>query len=333
MSKQTEIRWRKNDLETLKKANRNRNAKINREAKKNPDKAHLLPEKKTFRELKAEITTRADYNRVLAETKQYTARHKYELPKQLEKRATRVLGEFNKTIDKLERQGINKNALPKKMTVARLRDIAKSPESFRSEINVFEKFLKKGNQKLVTVTFPGTDNTITITKFQHDDMLRRAEIINAERRARRERIADIDMTSRGESLGYKRGQIGDTGMGSVANAGLKDWEAFTPGQTRSGTHYKYEGFLRESQPEFWDNKERILRLNYINELKKTYSQEIYKDRLDTIINNINSMSFDEFYKIFEAEGGNFEQALVYKPEKAETDAYVSGLERMWGVTK
>ncbi len=65
MSRKSKIRWRKSDTEQLAKRVKNFNAKITRLEKKHPEIADLLPERVSAKTLKEDISSRADYNRIV----------------------------------------------------------------------------------------------------------------------------------------------------------------------------------------------------------------------------------------------------------------------------
>ena len=63
MPKQYNIKWRKSDREKISNTVRQFNAKITRTLKKHPEFAPYLPEKRTVKELTANISSRKDFNR------------------------------------------------------------------------------------------------------------------------------------------------------------------------------------------------------------------------------------------------------------------------------
>lgn len=65
MSRKSKIRWRESDTEQLAKRVKNFNAKITRLEKKHPEIADLLPERVSAKTLKADISTRSDYNKII----------------------------------------------------------------------------------------------------------------------------------------------------------------------------------------------------------------------------------------------------------------------------
>lgn len=72
MSRNPDIRWRKQDIATLKKVVKNFNAKIARILKKNPDAADYLPDKVSYANLKKDIETRKDYNSIVNSLKRFS---------------------------------------------------------------------------------------------------------------------------------------------------------------------------------------------------------------------------------------------------------------------
>lgn len=79
MAKQSNIRWRDKDVENLRKAINNFNAKIRRVKKRpvtkdKPDVSEYQPESVTLKALKGTIETRADFNRAINKLKRYSRR-------------------------------------------------------------------------------------------------------------------------------------------------------------------------------------------------------------------------------------------------------------------
>lgn len=65
MPRKHKIKWRSSDSENLAKRVKNFNAKITRLSKKHPEIAEFLPERVSVKSLKADISTRADYNKIV----------------------------------------------------------------------------------------------------------------------------------------------------------------------------------------------------------------------------------------------------------------------------
>lgn len=81
MSKQHNIRWRKNDNAELRRVVKNFNAKITRQLKKNPELEKALPDKVSVKELKKDIATRKDLNFYLNKMKRFSEKGAEEIVK------------------------------------------------------------------------------------------------------------------------------------------------------------------------------------------------------------------------------------------------------------
>lgn len=249
MSKRYNIKWRDSDLQDLRRAVKNFNAKITRLAKKAPKEAHKLPEKVTLTELRSIIGTRQDLKR---------------------------------------------------------------------EINALRRFSKRGAEKLVVI--PDTDNNIEITKWQKQEMARRAGVINRKRKKRLEELTEREVKSRGENLGYTVGQLG---MGKADQVALKPMKPFTPKMSNYDIKKKFKAIRKESQSDYWNKKDWILRENYIRALQENYN----KRDLTDVIEAIRNMELDDFRERFQSEDNNFE--FPYPPDAEQYQQYLSALKAMW----
>jgi len=72
MSKSSKIRWRERDTQQLAKKVKNFNAKLTRLTKKNPALAEILPDRVSMKDLRGDITTRQEYNRVIKALSSFT---------------------------------------------------------------------------------------------------------------------------------------------------------------------------------------------------------------------------------------------------------------------
>lgn len=68
------MRWKKKDIEELKRVIRNYNSKLNRLKKTYPENIKIYPEQAKYKEIKEKITTRQDYKRIVNELKLFTKR-------------------------------------------------------------------------------------------------------------------------------------------------------------------------------------------------------------------------------------------------------------------
>lgn len=232
----------------------------------------------------------------------------------------RVVKNFNAKLTRLtNKDPQNKNALPERVSAAQLRDLIETRQDLNRELNALRRFSERGAEELVDV--PDNDYNLKITKWQKKEMTRREVIVNQKRKRQLERVADVDMTSRGEALGYKKGEIG---MGKAERIALEPVRAFTPSQNRRDLNKRFKQLRKESISTYWDKRNEIMRKNYIESIERNFPEELVKD----IVEAIQNMDFDEFRKIFEAEDQQKFQ-LNYAPNLDEQQKYSNALRAIW----
>lgn len=232
----------------------------------------------------------------------------------------RVVKNFNAKLTRLEKKDPqNKNALPERVSAAQLRDLIETRQDLNRELNALRRFSERGAEELVDV--PDNDYNLKITKWQKKEMTRREVIVNQKRKRQLERVADIDMTSRGKSLGYKKGEIG---MGKAERIALEPVRAFTPSQNRRDLNKRFKQLRKESISTYWDKRNEIMRTNYIAEIERNFPEALVKD----VTERIREMDFDEFRKVFEAEDqGKFQ--FNYPLNKGDQEKYATALRSIW----
>lgn len=234
---------------------------------------------------------------------------------------------FNAKITRLEKKlgPQKKNALPERVTAKALKELVTTRSDLKRELNALRRFSEKGAEQLVEL--PDNDYNTQITKWQRNEMLRRAGVINRKRTQRYKEVFELPATRGGKELGYTVGQQQDyVGMGQIAENELKPINPFTPSMTRSGAHHKFMSLKIENQDVFWQRKEEILRQNYINELlKDKFTLSDIKD----IVKQIEELPFNDFYKTFLQEGGTMED--VYPPKRGtpEYNSQIEHLKSIW----
>lgn len=226
---------------------------------------------------------------------------------------------FNAKISRLEKKNPEiKNALPERVTVKQMRELIDTRQDLKRELNALKRFTKRGAEELVTI--PDNDYNLQTTKWQKNEMARRVGIINRKRKKRLEQISEIEATSRGEKLGYTRGQFG---MGKADENALKPMNAFTRKMTRRDLNKKFRTIAKESQSSYWHVRELQLMNNYKQALLENFNPDDVKDILDAIEN----MGFEQFYTTFQSEGANFETA--YPPDAEQYEQYLTALRSTW----
>lgn len=230
---------------------------------------------------------------------------------------------FNAKITRLEKKYPGqKNALPERMSVREIKELVTSRNDLKRELNSLRRFTRPGAEQLVDV--PTSEYNLKTTKWQKEEMSRRVARINRKRKDRYDAIKDIEMSSRGEKLGYTVGQADESiGMGSIDSNSTKPMNAFTAKMTRTDLNYKFKSIMRESQENYWNEREEIMRQTYIRTLLENFKKEDIEDVIDAIEN----MDFKEFYASYLEDAGRWES--LYPGDKEVYDSYVEGLHSTW----
>ena len=171
-------------------------------------------------------------------------------------------------------------------------------------------------------------------------MTRREVIVNQKRRAQLERLANTELTDRGEPLGYTKGELdkinlgvfdhpeayekGRIGMKKISEIELYPVRAFTASQTRGDINKRAKQLQKESMSTYWDSRNELLRTNYIQSIERNFDK-VY---VDDILITIQEMDFDEFRKIFEAEN---QRAFEYNYTNNTTEQiqFAEALRAIW----
>lgn len=241
-----------------------------------------------------------------------------------EKELKRVVKNYNAKVNRLKKSADKqtKAALPENITVKQLKELVNTRADLKRELNSLKRFSKRGSEEIVDV--PGNDYNLKTTRWQKNEMSRRAATINRVRAKRRKEFAEIEMTDRGKKVGYTRGALG---MGRAEEKSLEPIKPFTPKMGRADFNMKNKILLKESQSTYWNERDELMKQNYIKSLKENFNENDIKD----VVENINKMDFKEFRKTFEAEGGNFE--LSYPPDKSQYETYLTGIKAIWTPNK
>lgn len=111
-----------------------------------------------------------------------------------------------------------------------IEELKQLPRSeYKKEINTLDRFTKKGAEKAVTSK---TGNTVT--RWERKEVALKVAQINRERTKERTANENMEVTSRGEKIGMKRGEMGSERMNGLNPKkfnfdkikGGKEWEKF-----------------------------------------------------------------------------------------------------------
>ena len=244
--------------------------------------------------------------------------HKIRWTEQDTKEISRVVKNFNSKITRLAKKNPEiANILPEKVSSKQLKEIINTRQDLHRELNSLKRFSKKGAEKIVTI--PDTEYDLKTTKWQKVEMNRRVGIINRRRKERLERLQEVEMTSRGKSLGYTRGQLG---MGKATEVALQPLTAFFRTMGNTDLKKRWHSILVQSQSDYFTKKDYQLRDNYIKALVTSFNENNISD----IIEAIENMDIKDFLNKFEEEGGTFEMAY---PGKELEHEYETALRSIW----
>lgn len=249
--------------------------------------------------------------------------HKIRWREQDRRELNRVVTNFNAKINRLIKKNPQlANILPEKVNVSSLKQIINTRQDLNRELNALKRFSKRGAEEIVKVD--ENDYNLQVTKWQRNEMNRRVGIINRKRKARLEQLQELEMKSRGEALGYTKAQIG---MGKATEVSLNPMNAFTRRMNQRDLKMKWQSILRESQSDYFTQKDFRLRANYIKALEQNFNSNDIKD----IISVINDMDISDFLIKFEEEGGTLE--FAYPPNAELMEAYINALKSTWKPNK
>lgn len=248
------------------------------------------------------------------------------------KELQRVVKNFNAKVARLEKKNpelYNKNTLPafydskhdmitNRISVRQLKELIHTRQDLKREINALKRFTKRGAEEIVDV--PGDSYyNLKITKWQRTETNRRLAIINRYRKDRREYLNNLDLTSGGKRLGYKRG---DLGMGSTEANSLNKKEAYTYRQTPYELKLKFVSIFKESMFDYHAKQDYNTLENYLVAIERNFGPEGKE-----IIDGIKEMDLDDFLDVFNSEDAPFEK--LYPKDLQQYNAMLSELKTLW----
>lgn len=224
----------------------------------------------------------------------------------------------------------NKNKLPQfynentgqfesRITVAMLHDLIKTRADYNRMLNMLKRFSRRGAEKIVDA--PSNDYGTRTTKWQKQEMSRMVGIVNRRRQERLDKLNLVEVMNSQGSLGYTLGQM--FGMGLASKNKLSPTKAFTPSQSQTDLKYKFRGLLTESKTTYHQDRDALLKENYIATLKRNY----FENDITDVIDKIRKMDTDAFILKFEAKSDAFE--FAYPPDRDQYQHYLEELKSYW----
>lgn len=250
-----------------------------------------------------------------------------------ERELAQVARDFNRKLDRLIQENPkNASALPQFynpitdqleswLSIDTIKSLIKTRSDYNRMLTMLKRFMKEGAEEIIEA--PGNEYGTKVTKWEAQEMLKRARRVNEKRAERLNTLSNLEMQSSEGELGYTLGER--FGMGLASRVSLNPTNAFTPSQTTRDVHYKFGSLLKQSGDKYFNEKDKILKDNFIREIERNYARE---DVID-VINAINNMDGEMFVLKFEAHGDGME--MIYPPKKGteEYNAYLEELRRYW----
>lgn len=250
-----------------------------------------------------------------------------------ERELAQVARDFNRKVNGLIKSNPDmKSVLPKfynpltqqlesEVTVSTLKSVIGSRNDYKRVIRMLKGFMKEGAEEVIDA--PDNEYGTKTTKWQTQVMNRLANTSNRRKRERLDKIKDVEMRLGNEGLGYTIGER--FGMGAASKVQLSPTKPFTPSQTSRDINFKLSSLLKQNKSNYYKEKDRELKENFIKEIKRNYGS---KDAGD-VIKSIQEMDNEEFVLKFEAHGDGME--MVYPPERgtSEYEANLEELKRYW----
>ena len=235
------------------------------------------------------------------------------------KELARSVRNFNAKVKRLEKKYTGQDViLPEKVSIKDIKDLVNTRRDLQREIKSLQRFTTRGSEKFVTI--PNTDNNITLTKWQKEEMSRRAGIVNRKRSQRRKAIEEKELSYKGQRLGYNRGAVG---MGRPDELVLRPTKTFTKKMTKQDVRYKFKHFMRESQSDYWHKRDIAMREGFIKALEQNFNMHDIKDVKEAIMD----MDIDDFKETLLSNPEDFSTA--YPPSDEEYEGYLNQLKSSW----
>lgn len=222
----------------------------------------------------------------------------------------RVIKNFNAKIDRqIKKDPKNQRIMPEKVKFSDLEKFIETRNDYKSEIEMMKRFTKRGAEKPVDI--PTGVTMVTTTQWQKSEMERMTRKANKEREKNRQAVLNTELESRGEKLGYTRGQIG---MGRMNELSYKPITTFPKSMTRTSMEKKFRLLKAETKENFNSNKMALLKENY----KKSLMNGMPTAEWGEVFQKIDGMTEKEFFAKFLKEDLNIFENYIMTDDEFNT---------------
>ena len=184
---------------------------------------------------------------------------------------------FNRKIDRLMKSGTPevRSALPPKMSMKTAKAAISSRSDFNRQIKQIKRFTERGSEEMIK-----TKGGVKAPKFEIKELEARVRLINAQRKAARERIGAIDQGNK-PLMGRIRDQsyMPKKAVGKVKP---EDWE-----------QYK-RSVMKQSAKDYKSNMDAAYKDNYFKMLDNLFTDDDDAADLQEMKDIIDSMTTEDF---------------------------------------
>lgn len=162
------------------------------------------------------------------------------------------------------------NAAEKKQLIDQFKNMPRS--EFNKYINSMERYLQPGAERLKS-----NDQGVTVSKYEYKEIAYKVGELNRERTKARTAFENLEATSRGESLGMKRSEMGSERMNELKP------KKFNFNKMRNATEWKKYKASLFKQTNYNTKNQRLesYKDNYIKGLENAFG-DYAKDIIDLI---------------------------------------------------
>lgn len=183
---------------------------------------------------------------------------------------------------------------------------------FNKELKSLERFSRKGAEQAVT-----NKEGFTVTKWERRELGIEVAQLNRERAIERKKAENMEATSRGQSLGMKRGEMGSERLNELKP------KKFDFDKVRNRTEWKKLKASIEKQTAFdyKDEKNKQYKMNYIKGMTR-----VFGDYGEDAIRKLKQLPAELVVEVFYREQ---EATIDFIYEKQDLEVKLEIIEEIW----
>lgn len=237
-----------------------------------------------------------------------------------EKELARLVKNYNAKINRIiKKDPTMKEYLPERVKKKDIKAEIVTRNDLKRELNSLQRFLKKGSEEVVFNDLEGEDR-LGITKYEKREIEIKVATINRLKAMRRKEIEEMDVLSRGESVGYTNRE--SQRMERLQMLQPKIFN-FKTKKKRDFHHFK-KGL--EKADVYINMKDVILRDNYVDALFEHLGNNKYTNM---IADKINGMNIDNFISTYYSDK---EAVIEFIYDPIQATSKLEEMMKVWDLT-